>query len=84
MDDPERGVTILDAVGDHTHGDEVVHLLELDLLALQFLTDAPQPFDAPVDLDHGHLRLGQFCGQRLLELLDEAFGRAPLRIHLHA
>ena len=51
MDDPERGVAILHARGDDAHRQEVVDLLELDLLLLQLLVDAPEPLDAAIDLD---------------------------------
>mgnify|MGYP003694370853 CR=1 FL=1 len=50
MDDAERRVAVLDAVGDDAQRDEVVDLLELDLLPLELLADAPQTLDAAVDL----------------------------------
>src|SRR5262249_38266647 len=84
MDDAERRVAVLDAFGHHTNGDEVVHLLELDLLALQLLTDAPEAFDAAVDLGDRYLRFSQLRRERLLELLDHAFSRAPSPVDLRA
>src|SRR5262249_53815913 len=60
------------------------HLLELDLLALQLLTDAPEAFDAAVDLGDRHLRFSQLRRERLLELLDHAFSRAPSPVDLRA
>jgi hypothetical protein len=80
VDDAERGVAVLDAVGHDAERDEIVDLLELDLLALQLLRDAPQSLDAPVDLGDRHLRLGQLGGHRLLQLLDQAFRLAALRV----
>ena len=46
MNDAENGVAILHRVGDHAHGVEVVHLVNADLLALQFFVDAVQALDA--------------------------------------
>ena len=46
--------------------------------------DAPQALDAAVDLDDRNLRLVQLGGDRLLQLADQPFGRAPLRIDLGA
>ncbi len=84
MDDAERGVAVLHALGDDAQRDEVVDLLELDLLFLELLADAPEALDAAVDLEHRHLRLGELRGDRLLELADEPLGRAALRIDLGA
>ncbi len=64
--------------------DEVVHLFELDLLALELLMDAPQAFDSPVDLRHRNLRLAQFCLDRRLQALNQALGRPALGVDLGA
>ncbi len=71
-------------MGDDAERDEVVHLLDLDLLALQFLADAPQALDAAVDLDHRHRRLAQLGRNGLRQLLDQALGLASLRVDLRA
>ena len=47
---------------------------------MQLLADAPQAFDPPFELGDRHLRLDQLRPQRLLQLLDEPFGRAPLAV----
>ena len=84
MNESERRVAVLHAVGHDPQRDEVVHLLELDPLPLQLLVDAPQPFDAAVDCDDRHLGLGELRRDRVLELLDEPFGRAPPRVDSRA
>ncbi len=84
MDDAERGVAVLHAVGDDPQCDEVVDLLELDLLPLQFLADAPQTLDAAVDLDDRHFRLGELGGDRVSQLFDQALCGAALGVHLDA
>ena len=59
MNDSQRRVTVLYAVGDDAERNEIVHLLDLDLLAPQFLADAPQALDTAVDLHHRHRRFAQ-------------------------
>src|SRR5258706_15886795 len=41
MDDAECRITVLHRFGDDPDSNEVVHLLEFDLLAPEFLVDAP-------------------------------------------
>src|ERR1700680_1911397 len=84
MDDAERGVTVLYCVGDDAEQDEIVFLLELDLLALQLLIDAPEPLDAAADFHNRHLRLEQRGRDLHPELLDQPFGRPSPRIDLRA
>ena len=50
VDDAERGVAVLDRLGDDAQRHEVVDLVEVDLLALELLVDAEQALDAAVDL----------------------------------
>ena len=49
MDDAERRVAVLHGRGHDAQRDEVVHLLEVDLLPLQFQPDAVEALDAAVD-----------------------------------
>ena len=80
MNDAERGVAVLHAVGDDAERDEVVDLSEIDLLPLEFLMDAPEALDAAVDLDDRNLRLGQLRGNGFLQLADQPLGGAPLEV----
>ena len=66
MDDAERGVAVLHAVGDDAQRDEVVHLVELDALPLELLADAVEPLQASVHVQHRYLRLAQLGRDRLL------------------
>ncbi len=81
MDDAERRVAVLHVLTDDTQRDEVVDLLELDSLPLELLIDAPQALDAPVNLNNGHLRFLQLHRDGRLELSDESFSRAALRVY---
>ena len=54
---PSARVAVLDAARDDPQRDEVVDLIELDPLLLQFLADAPEALDAAVDFDERHRRL---------------------------
>ena len=82
MDDAERRVAILDAVGDDAERHEVVYLIELDTLALELLVDAVEALQAPVNLLERNLRFAQFRRDRLFEVVDFGFGGFPLALHL--
>ena len=82
MDDAERGVAILDAVGDDAERHEVVDLIELDALAPELLVDAVETLQAPVNLLERDLRFAQFRGDGLLEVVDLGFGGFPLAFDL--
>src|SRR6185436_11270330 len=84
MNDAERRVAVLDRVGDQPERDEVVDLIELDLLPLEFLVDAPQALDAAVHLHHRNLRVAQLRLDGAFQLLNQALGRAALEIDLDA
>ena len=84
VNDAERPVTVLDAVGDQPERDEVVHLVELDLLPLQLLMDAPQALDAAVHLHDRNLRLAKLGLDGSLEILNQPFGSAAFQIDLDA
>src|SRR5215472_6382838 len=84
MYDAERGVTVLDAIGDDSERDEIVNLVELDLLALQFLMDAPETLDAAVDVDDRNLRLAKLGLDGRLEILNQTFGGTAFQIDLDA
>ena len=77
MDDAEGAVAVLDGLRHDAQRHHVVDLIELDLLALQFLMDAEQALDAAIDFDDRHLRFGELGRDRLLQLLDQPFGCAP-------
>ena len=77
MNDPERRVAILHAVGDQAEGDEVVDLIELNPLALQFLVDAVEPLQAAIDADDGNLRFAELGRDGLFEILDFNLGGLP-------
>jgi len=81
VDGAERGVAVPDALGDDSERHKVVHLLEVDLLLLQLLADTPEALDAAVDLDDGHLGVGELGRDGLPQLLDQAFGFPALRVH---
>ena len=50
VDDAQRGITVLDRVGDDPEGQEIVDLVEFDLLGLHLAVDAVRPLDPGVDL----------------------------------
>ena len=80
MDDAKRRVAVLDAIGNDAERHEVVHLIELDALALQLLVDAVEALQASVDRLDGHLGLAQLRGDRLLEVLDLDLGGLALAL----
>ena len=63
MDDAQHAVAVLDAGRDDAERDEVVDLIERDALPLQLLVDRPEALDAPVDPDHGNLRVTEVLFQ---------------------
>ena len=77
MNDAERTVAVLDRLGHDAQRDQIVDLIQLDLLPLQFLVNAEEPLDATVDLDDRNLRLGELRGNGVLQILDHPLGRAP-------
>ena len=64
VDDAERRVAVLHAVGDDAQRHEVVDLIELDALALELLVDAVEALQPAVDLLDRNLRLAQLRGDR--------------------
>ena len=82
MDDAERGVAVLHAVGDDAQRDEVVHLIELDALPLQLLVDAVEALEPAVDLLDRHLRFAELRRDGLFEVVDFDFGRLALALDL--
>ena len=84
MDDAERRVAIAHGLREDAQGGEVVDLLQLDLLFLQFLRDAVQALRAALDPDDGNLRLLQLRGKRPPQLLEDGFGRLASRLHARA
>ena len=74
MDDAERCVAVLHAIGDDAQRDEIVDLVELDSLALQLLIDAVQPLQPAVDADDRDLGLAQLRGNRLLQIFNLDLG----------
>ena len=70
MDDAERRVAVLDAVGDDPERHEVVHLIQLDPLALELLVDAVEPLQPAVHVQHRHLRFAQLGRNGLLQIFD--------------
>ena len=80
VDDAERGVAVLDRLGDHPERHEVVHLVEIDLLPLELQVDAVEPLDAPVHLDEGNLGLEELPRNRAPQLLDHPFGGLALAL----
>src|SRR5262245_18028186 len=84
VDDAERAVAVLDAVGHHPQGDEVVDLLELDFLTLELLVNAPESLDSPIDLGHWNLGVAQLRFDGRLQALNQAFSGAAPRVDLGA
>ena len=80
MDDPECRIAVPDGARHDPERDEVVHLLEADLLALDLLADAVETLDPPIDANHRDLSLAQFGRDSALQLLDRALGRAALAL----
>ncbi len=72
VDDPERGVAVLDRLGQDAQRDEVVDLVEVDLLLVELLPDAVETLDAAVDVRVGHLRFVELGGDGGLQLVDVA------------
>ena len=84
MDDAENAVTVLHGRRDDAQGDEVVDLIEVGLLALEFLVDRPETFDAAVDGHHGNLRIREFAGQCGPQLFHQNLGCLPAGFDLAA
>jgi hypothetical protein len=84
VDDAQRRVAVLHVVGDDAQRDEVVDLLDLDLLPLQLLADAPQALDAAVDLDDRDVGLASFAVIVFLSSPMRPLGGAPLGVDLGA
>ena len=80
MDDAERRVAVLHALGDDAERHEVVHLIELDALPLELLVDAVEALQPAVDLLDRHLRLAQLGDDGLLQVVDLGFGRLALAL----
>ena len=74
VDDAQRGIAVADGGRDHAQCDDVVDLLELDLLALEFLPDAEQALQASVDGDHGDGGFVETLGEGLPEVTHGLFG----------
>ena len=74
---PEHGVAVLHRLRDHAHGIEVIHLLDRNMLALQFLVDAVQALDAALH-GRGNPGLFQLVAEYGLHPRQESFaGLAP-------
>ena len=71
MDDAKHGVAILQRTCDDAHGAQVVDLVDRNALALQFLVDAVEPFDAAFDA-RLNARLFELVGNRRLHLGEES------------
>jgi hypothetical protein len=71
-----------DHIRDDPKRDEIIDLLELDLLLLQLLVDAPEAFDAAVDRDDRHLRVGELGRDRPAQLLNQPFRLPAFRVHV--
>ena len=54
VDDPERRVAVLHGVGDDAQGEQIIHLVDRDSLALQLLVNGETRVSAG-------LRLGREC-----------------------
>ena len=61
---------------------EVVHALEVDLLALQLEVNAVEALDPSVEIDNGHLRLFQLHADRPGQLLDHTLRERPPALDL--
>ena len=49
MNDAERGIAVIDGVGDDSQCQQVIHLIDVDLLPLQLLIDGVHALDARID-----------------------------------
>ena len=70
MDHAERGVAILHRVGDHAHGQQVVDLIEIALLLLNFQMHRIEPLDARLHFG-GNAALDHFLANRVLHFSQE-------------
>ena len=50
MHDPQRGIAVLQALGDNTHRPHVKQLVEGEMFFLHFAPDAVDMLGTPVDL----------------------------------
>ena len=80
VNDAERRVAVLHAVGDDAQRHEVVDLIELDALALELLIDAVEALQPAVDLLDRNLGLAQLRDDGLLQVVDLGFGRLALAL----
>ena len=72
VDHAERGVAVLDRIGDDAQRHQVVDLVDRDLLALEFLEDGVGPLDAAFDA-RGNAFAAQFGFDGLADFGQELF-----------
>src|SRR6185437_2940943 len=80
VDDAERGVAVLDRGGDDADGEQVVDLIHVNALALEFLVHAVKAFDAPLDAGR-NVVLGEDGADFAVHAVEELLASGASAVH---